>query len=153
MSAPLYPDLSAPPKGWTVGRLGNAIRLVPPGAYLDRSRAAIIVSPLMPRSRQLPEPAVLVAQALAAEIARTGSVLVSQDDPAAVRASSGLEGVRIALCLRRGGDNQVEKRIYVIYKDNTWMYGINYIADEETFPAFVETFEAAAASVLPTSAA
>lgn len=152
MSAPLYPDLATPPRGWTFGRLGSAIRLVPPGAYLDRSRAAIIVSPLMPRSRQLPEPTVLIRQALAAEMAQTGSTLVAQEEPVAATATSGLHGVRVALSIRRP-DNKVERRVYVMYQDATWLYGVNYVADEETFAAFLETFNAAAASVQVMAAA
>lgn len=145
----LYPDLGAPPRGWTGGRVGAAIRLVPPGAYLDRSRAAIVVSPLIPRSRQLPAPEVLIQQALAAEVARTQSEVLSAGEPTPARASAGLEGVRVEVHLRRGGDGKLERRVYIMYQDQTWLYGINYVADEETFPFFAETFEAAATSVLP----
>lgn len=143
-----YPDLGAPPAGWTFGRQGKAIRLVPPGALLDQSPAAIIVSPLLARSAQLPEPVAMVAAALGAETSRTGARLVAQDPVAPARAASGLDGVRISLSLRRT-DGQVERRVYVLYRDERWLYGISLIADDGVFGTWLPTFDAAAASVLP----
>ncbi len=127
--------------------MGAAIRLVPPGAYLDRARAAIVVSPLIPRSRQLPEPAVLIQQALAAECARTSSEVLTRSEPAPVVAASGLGGIRVEVRLRRGSDGHIERRIYVMFQDETWLYGINYVADEETFPHFAALFEDVATSM------
>ncbi len=148
----LYPDLSDPPKHWTGGRVGSAIRLVPPGAYLDRARAGIVISPLVPRSRQLPAPEVLVQQALTAELARTQSELLSLGEPVLARAGA-LTGVRVDASLRRGGDGKLERRAYVMYLDESWLYGVSYVADEETWPVFLETFERVAASVQPYPAA
>lgn len=143
----LYPDLGVSPKDWTGGRLGAAIRLVPPGAYLDRARAAIVVSPLIPRSRQLPEPALLIQQAIAAECARTSSEVLLQHEAVPVQTTDGLDGVRLDLKLRRGGDGKTEQRVYVMFQDETWLYGINYVADEETFPVFAELFDTVARSL------
>lgn len=146
---PLYPDLAAPPTGWTGGRMGAAIKLVPPGAWLDSARASIIVSPLVPRSRALPAPGVIIEQALAAELARFPMDMVSREGPTPVIATSGLEGVRLEVTLKGLGDGRIQRRIYISYQDEAFLYGIHYLADEATFPVFLEVFEAAAASVEP----
>lgn len=150
---PIYPDLGSPPRGWTYGPLGTAVRLVPPGAYLDYSRVAIVVSPLVPRSRQLPEPAVLIQQALAVETARTGSEILEQADPRPITATTGLQGTRLEVRLKRGTDGKVERRVYVMYLDETWLYGLSYLADDESFPAYAALFDEVAASVQPYPAA
>ncbi len=144
-----YPDLSTPPEAWTVGRAGHALRLVPPGAYLDRSRAAIVVSPLVPLTPAFPELAVLIRQALAAEAAQRGVVVEREGAPEAFSAESGLEGVRIEADIRHPGAKALERRAYVMCRDSSWLYGISYIADELTWPVFLSTFDAAAASLLP----
>lgn len=149
MATVLYPDLDEPPKGWTVGRQGSAIRLVPPGAYLDHTRAYMIVSPLVPRSRQLPPPAELILAALHAELARTGTELLEQSEARQVAATTGLNGSRLEVRLRRA-DGKIERRAYTMYQDTSWMYGLHYIADEETWPAFLDVYDRTAASVKPT---
>ena len=112
----------------------------------------MIVSPLVPRSRQLPSPQDLILAALNAEMARSGAELLEQSEPAIVHSTSGLEGRRVEVRLRRP-DGKVERRAYVMYQDRSWMYGVHYIADEDTWAAFLDVFDRTASSVKPMPAA
>ena len=82
MAALQYPDLGSPPMGWTVGRQGAAIRLVPPGAYLDLSRAAMVVSPLVPIRDEMLAPDELILAALSAELGSWSSAAPQRPSPA-----------------------------------------------------------------------
>lgn len=148
MAALMYPDLGAPPRGWTVGRQGAAIRLVPPGAYLDMARAHMIVSPLVPWSDEMLRPGELILAALNAELARGVNQLVDRAEPVAVEAGSGLKGVRIEARIRRP-DGIIERRAYVMYRDRNWLYGVHYIADEDLWAEFAALFDQVSASMLP----
>ena len=150
MAALQYPDLGSPPMGWTVGRQGAAIRLVPPGAYLDLSRAAMVVSPLVPIRDEMLAPDELILAALSAELVRTGARILEQRGPTEAVASSGLSGSRVEVTLRRA-DGLTERRAYVMYQDDRWLYGVHYIADAPVWGEFLPLFDKVAASVLPFS--
>lgn len=152
MSQRHYPDLAAPPLGWTGGRQGAAIRLVPPGAFLDSSATAMIVSPLVPMSRQLPPPATVILQALSTELASAQVALIQRGDPVAVTARSGLTGARLEAELRLPS-SQIQRRIYTMYADDAWLYGVHLLADEAGFRLHRATYDAVAASVMPFPAA
>lgn len=149
MGIPLaWPDLGAPPAGWTGGRVGPVMRLVPPGAFLDRSRAFIAVSPIVPRTDAMPPPAALIAQALALETRQTGAVPVDRAEPAPFATDGGLEGVRVEVTLRtRAGGT--ERRAYVMVQDAARVYALTYVADEATWPSFLADFDRAARSLRP----
>ena len=143
-----YPEFSEPPRGWTAARFGAGVKLVPPGAYADRCRASMVVSPLVPVNEQMPEVKVILQQALSAEVAATGLKVESQSEMKAVATASGLQGVRWELVLKGPDSNGLEKRIYTMYRDAHWLYGLHYLSDVETYPFFLDTYESVAASIL-----
>ena len=149
MSVPRYPDLGAAPRGWTRGQVGATLRLVPPGADLDRSRAAMIVSALVPCDPLAASPAALVERALAREVHGAGAEILYQSDPSPYQTTSGLQGVRVEATIQRTSDQQIERSALVLLQDRAWVYCFTYIADEDVYEHFRDTFNQVAASILP----
>lgn len=144
-----YPDLEKPPEGWTVGRSGNAIRLAPPGAFLDHSRAFMIVSPLVPRTEQMPSLTEIIMRTIATETIQSGLEVVDRGERLEIVSESGLEGVCIGAAVRLKDAPAIQQRAYVMYQDDNWLYAISYIADEETWDHFFPLFQTVASSILP----
>lgn len=145
---PGFPDLGSPPTGWTVSRAGAAIRLVPPGAYPDRARACMVVSPLVPVSHVMPDVETVIRQALSAEVLGTGMTVESESEMMDVQTTGALHGKRLVLSVRHKGATESQRRVYTMYRDTAWLYGLHYISDEETFDFFLPTYETAAESIL-----
>ena len=143
-----WPDLGAPPQGWTVVRQGAALHLHPPGTRRDKPpEATIVVSPLVPVSAAMPGPGVVIRQALSAEVASLGIEVLEEGQPAEVCGADGLAGVRIDVTVRtRAGD---QRRAYTMFKDSDWLYGIHLIARPDAWAANLATYESAAGSVKP----
>ena len=145
---PGFPDLASPPTGWTVSRAGAAIRLVPPGAYPDRARACMVISPLVPVSPAMPNIETVIRQALSAEVLGTGMTVESESEIQDVQTEGALKGKRLVLAVRHKGASEIQRRVYTMYRDASWLYGIHYISDEATFDFFLPTYESTAQSVL-----
>jgi len=136
-----------PPAGWNGFRAGSQVRLIPPNTPPPQARCAIIVSPLVPRSKALPAADVLIEQTLAAEAGLAGSQVEAKDGPRPVSTTTGLAGVWFDVRMRvKAG---LERRIYVMFVDELCYYGISYLADEAVFDEHVETFWTAARSIRP----
>lgn len=142
-----YPDL-VPPPAWTYFRAGPQIRLIPPGTRADTSPVAIIVSPIVPRAPQMPAPAQLIAMALEAE-AKVSFTITEQRPATAVETTTGLAGVACEVTGHARPDRPMERRIYVLYADDRFLYGINYLASPDAYDDHVATFWAVAASIRP----
>lgn len=148
---PGFPDFSFRPEGWTAARAGAAIRLIPPGAYPDRTRASMVVSPLVPVHSALPDTETLMKQALAAESMQTGVVVQPDDTVERVNASSGLNGLRWTLRVCFPGSDRVQCRAYTMYRDDQWLYGVHLVSDESSYPHFLKTYTPFAESIQPMS--
>jgi hypothetical protein len=144
---PTWPDLKAPPPGWTVARQGASLRLFPPGSTPADSPASIVVSPLVPRTPQIPAPGTLVRQALAAEVASLGTKILQDAAPTPFETDAGAEGVRLEITVEAGGRRQ--RRAYVMVRDERWIYGLHLLAREDAFEPHVAAYEAAARSLAP----
>ncbi len=141
-----YPDLGTPPRGWTVARAGASLRLIPPGASARGARAFMAVSPLVPRTPNMPGVEAILRQTLAAETGATGMVVESETAAAAV-ADGGLEGTRLEVTVRLAAGT-TQRRVYTMYRDDAFLYGLHYIADAQTYPVLLAAYDAAVASVL-----
>jgi hypothetical protein len=142
-----HPELEPPP-GWTSFVIGSQVRWIPPGTTRDDARAAIIVSPLVPRRMVPVSPEQLVLKAIEAE-ERQGLKLSARQGPRAAQTRGGLAGVvfEVTGTARRSG--KVERRVYAVYADASWLYGINYLADEESYDEHLAAFWEAAGSIVP----
>src|SRR5687768_6994651 len=125
-----YPDLGAPPDGWTVGRVGHAVHFVPPGASLERSRARIVIGPALPLEGA-PALEEVVLRSLEAENRLTGNEITTRTDAAPFSTASGLVGARLDLTIRSptGG---LQKRTCLMLKDAAHLYAVTYVADDVT---------------------
>ena len=143
---PGFPDFGQPPRAWTVSRAGAALRLVPPGAYPDRSRASMFVSPLVPVSPAMPVVETILRQALGAEVAQTG-LAVESESPISEVSAGDLLGSRLEVAVRHPGAQLLQRRIYTMFRDASWLYGIHFVADEEVFDFFLPEYEAMSGSI------
>ncbi len=136
-----------PPTGWNGFRVGNQVRLIPPNMPPDKAHHAIIVSPLVPRTKRLPPAEVLIEQALAAEAKLTGAKVEDKQGPQPVKTTTGLAGVCFDVRVRIPAG--LERRLYVMYADELCYYGLSYLAEAVRFDEHVETFWTAARSIKP----
>ena len=148
---PGLPELQRPPQGWTVVRHGLAARLIPPGAYADHCRASMSVSPLVPVSQAMPDIETLMRQALSAEVIATGITIEAEVPAIDVQTDSGLHGKRLEFTIRHPKASQSQHRIYSMYRDDSWIYGLHYVADEQTFDFFRTLYEDVAQSIAVTA--
>ena len=142
-----FPDFTFRPEGWTAAKAGAAIRLVPPGAYVNQSRASMVVSPLVPVHAALPDTETLMRQAIAAETAQTGIAVQPDDTWANLTATSGLAGLRWTLQVRFPGSERLQWRCYTMFRDASWLYGVHLVADAPTYAHFWGTYEAFCVSI------
>lgn len=144
----LWPDLRHPPTGWTVARRGTSLHLSPPATAGAHPQGTMIVSPLVPVSAQLPEPAAVLAQTLSAEVAAQGIRVVRREEPVPWGLPSGLAGVRWEIEVElAGGVRQV--RGYGAWKDAAFLYGLHLLAAPEAWAALRETWLSTAEGVAP----
>jgi hypothetical protein len=146
-SSTIFPDLTAPP-GWIGVPFPPQVRLIPPGTTMQTAKATIIVSPIAARTPQMPPPAQLVQAAVEAESARSLDVL-EQSGPEKAPSDAGLDGIAFTLRAREQGQNADQGRIYVIYHDDSFLYGINYMAFGATYTEHLATFWKVARSIRP----
>jgi hypothetical protein len=146
--SPPFPDLT-PPAGWGSFSLPPQIRLVPPGTTKDTARATIIVSPIAPRHPAMPPPAELVAQAIDAE-ARLRLDILERSAPAVAPSDHGLAGTAVVVRGRERDGGAEQGRIYVVYADDRFLYGVSYMAfGRQVYDEHVATFWRVARSIRP----
>jgi len=146
-STSIFPDLTPPP-GWIGVPLAPQVRLIPPGTTLETARAAIIVSPIAARTPVIPPPAQLIAAAIAAESRHDLDVLaVTGPDVAA--SDFGLEGIAFHVHARAPHQVADQRRIYVVYSDDKFMYGINYMSSARAYDEHLVAFWKTARSIRP----
>jgi hypothetical protein len=147
LGASRFPDLT-PPVGWTSFTLPPQVRLIPPGTTAESARATIIVSPIAPRLPVMPPPSALLAEAIAAE-ARLRLDVRSQEGPEVAPSDHGLEGVAIRLEAHDRETRSDQRRVYVVYHDDRFMYGASFLAYGADFDAHLPTFWGVARSIRP----
>ena len=142
-----FPDLT-PPAHWTSFTLPPQVRLIPPGTTPESARATIIVSPIAPRTPALPPPAELIAQAIAAE-ARIRLDIHAAEPPESAPSDHGLAGVAVRVEAHDREAASDERRIYVVYVDDRFMYGVSFLGYGADFDAHLATFWQVARSIRP----
>lgn len=147
MPTPLhYPDLAAPPAGWTYLRVGSQVRLTPPGNGEGAESAAIVISPLVARHKQLPPIERIIAMAIDTE-AKTRLTILERSAPVPARTTTGLTGSTVELRGEVGG--AIERRVYTVYTDALCCYGISYVAGDAVYDKYLKLFLEAARSMKP----
>jgi hypothetical protein len=144
-SSSIFPDLSSPP-GWTAVPLPPQMRLVPPGTTLGTATATIILSPIAARVPQMPPPEKLVLAAIQAEASRTIDV-IEMTGPAPAPSDWKLDGLAYTLRVRVRASGAEERRLYAVYSDERFMYGINLMAFGSAFDEHLDTFWNVARSI------
>lgn len=142
-----YPDLAAP-AGWTYVRQGSLIRLAPPGVSHASATTVILVSPLLPRHEKLPPPAELIAMAVTVE-EKSGLHVSRRLGPFPTQTETGLAGVYFEIWAFPSPNRPEEHRLYVLFADESFYYGINYVATTATFAEQEAVFWATARSLQP----
>jgi hypothetical protein len=142
-----FPDLT-PPVQWSSFSLPPQIRLIPPGKTRETAQATIVVSPIVPRLPQLPPPERLILQALDAE-AKLRLEVHARGEPEKAPSDSGLEGIAVHVEATERDGSGSQRRIYVIYQDEAFMYGINYMAFGQAYDEHLEAFWKTARSIRP----
>ena len=159
-----YPDLGAPPPGWTYARAGSQLRLSPPGSSnAEAGSAAIVISPLVARDADRDQrhglPAIdrLIEMAIETE-EKLGLEVLERRGPNAMRTTTGLVGCSYEVRAQRPPPSPeaaapalVERRLYVMYSDALCCYGIHYLADETVYETHLKLFLDAARSLKPFS--
>ena len=107
----------------------------------------MVVSPLMPVSIAMPNVETIIRQALSAEVMGTGMTIETESEITDVATEGGLQGIRLAITVRHRGASQIQRRLYSMYRDASWLYGIHYIADAETYEHFLELYRNTADSI------
>jgi hypothetical protein len=142
-----YPELT-PPAGFRLVKHGSQLWLYPPDEAADAAavQTAIIVSPLLETQLGLPPPATLIAMTLRAE--ELGTLHIDERvGPLATETSEGLSGVYFAVAGHVRPSGPPQRRLYVLYADARFYYGINYVAAPERFPVHEATFWRVARSI------
>ena len=142
-----YPDL-VPPKDWTYFRAGPQVRLIPPGTTAQTATVTIIVSPVVPRLPQMPAVPQLIEMAIEAE-ARVQFEITAKTGPTPISTTTGLDGVFYDVSGYARPANPMERRIYVMYSDDKFLYGISYLTSPAAFDDHAATFWAVAKSIKP----
>jgi hypothetical protein len=96
----------------------------------------------------MPDIPSLLEQTLQAEVAQTGMTLETEPESAPITTDSGLGGHRVAVTVKTA-NGQVQRRVYTMVRDERWLYGLHYIADEATYDHFLATYDAVASSIQP----
>lgn len=143
-----YPDLAVPPTGWTYVRVGTQMRLSPPKKADEKGVALIIVSPIIARHPRLPPIEQLIEMSIDAED-KIGFQLTERIGPTPITTTTGLAGFHYEVRGFARPSSPPERRVYVMYSDDKFYYGINYVADEPTYEKYVELFFEVARSVKP----
>lgn len=145
-----YPDLAAPPTGWTYCRVGSQIRLTPPGNGEGAQGAAIVIAPLVARQKDLPSIERAIATAIETE-AHTRLTLLERSAPVATRTTTGLAGcsVEVRAELRDAEPGKLERRVYIMYTDALCYYGISYVAGDAVYEKYLKLFLETAKSMKP----
>ena len=142
-----YPDLTAP-TGWSSFSLPPQVRLVPPGTSKETARATMLVSPIVPRTPAMPPPDELIRQAIAMEVKlRLDIVEISPTEKPP--SDHGLDGAAVHL---RGTERESfheQRRIYVIYFDERFLYGINFLGFGAAYDEHLDIFWKTARTIRP----
>jgi len=142
-----FPDLTSPP-GWTGFALPPQVRLIPPGTTKASARATIIVSPIAPRLPRMPPLDQLIAQAIDAEASLRLDIL-ERTGPNPAPSDTGLHGISCELRVRDRNGGEEQRRVYALYCDDKFYYGINYMAFGSEHDKHLDTFWKTARSMRP----
>ena len=99
----------------------------------------------------MPDVETLMRQALSAEVIATGITIEAEVPAIDVQTDSGLHGKRLEFTIRHPKASQSQHRIYSMYRDDSWIYGLHYVADEQTFDFFRTLYEDVAQSIAVTA--
>lgn len=152
-----YPDLAAPPAGWTYARVGSQVRLTPPGNGAGAEGAAIVISPLVARQKEMPSIDRAIVAAIEAE-SRIRLHVLERSGPLPIRTTTGLAGCSFELRAEvrddlrdaaQAGVTWIERRVYIMYTDALCYYGIHYVAGEAVYEKYLKLFLEAARSLRP----
>lgn len=145
-----FPDLAAPPAGFTYARVGSQVRLTPPGNGEGAEGAAIVISPLVARQKEMPSIDRAIVAAIEAE-SRVRLHVLTRSGPSPLRTTTGLAGCSFELHgeLRDASGTWIERRVYIMYTDALCYYGIHYVAGEAVYEKYLKPFLEAARSLRP----
>lgn len=143
----VYPELT-PPRGFRLSIRSSQRWLLPAEeeGVVSAVPTAIIVSPLLPTHLKLPPPAQLIPMAIRAEELATLQVS-ERHGPVACETEDGLSGVYFAIAGFARPSGPKERRLYVLFADRNFYYGINYVAAAERFARHEATFWQVARSI------
>lgn len=136
----VYPELT-PPAGFRLSIRSSQRWLLPTKeeSVAPAVPTAIIVSPLLPTHLKLPPPAQLIPMAIRAEELATLQVS-ERRGPVVCETEDGLSGVYFAIAGFTRPSGPHERRLYAMFADSNFYYGINYVAAAEQFARHEATF-------------
>lgn len=132
------------PKGWHLFYVAKQARLAPDEAGLKQP-PAIILSPLLSRTADLPGPVTGFEEALAYELKLGSAKLLQKTGPFPTRSDFGLTGFYFSVRLDR--ETGVENRFYVFLMDEYWEYGMGFTASDEMLERYGADFWRAVSSI------
>jgi len=143
----VYPELT-PPAGFRLSIRSSQRWLLPTKeeSVAPAVPTAIIVSPLLPTHLKLPPPAQLIPMAIRAEELATLQVS-ERRGPVVCETEDGLSGVYFAIAGFTRPSGPHERRLYAMFADSNFYYGINYVAAAERFAQYETTFWLVARSI------